>query len=608
MIELLKKHYGYTQFRPLQKEVIDDVMAGGDALVLMPTGGGKSLCYQLPALKLPGITLVISPLISLMKDQVDALRANGIAASYINSALDRSEIVHIEDEARKGKIKLLYLAPERIAMSQTQEFLRSIKVSLIAVDEAHCISEWGHDFRPEYRNLVMLRRKFASVPIIALTATANPRVKLDIMKQLEIDSSKVFQSSFNRPNLTYRVIPKRDSFDRLMDELAERKEQSVIIYCFSRKSTDALAERLTLNNIPALPYHAGLTHLARARAQEKFIRDEINVITATIAFGMGIDKPDVRLVVHMDMPKSLEGYYQETGRAGRDGLPSDCLLFFSAGDRIKHEIFIQQMSDEDEQKRARRQLYDMVSYCQRTTCRRAYLLKYFGEAWDVPNCGACDICAPKEAPVKKETKTVGDPGLFEALRVVRRSIAVDLGVPPYMVFGDRTLQDMANRWPRTLADMSRVFGVGQTKLEQFGQQFLNEIARYASTHGWPSVPTATAVATAVAPPTPRRRSLSESITASTKLLESKHTLEEIARLRSLAIGTIMQHLETALQSGQPLDFSHISFDAQRLKTIEDAFKKVGISALAPVRSRLGESYGYDELRLARLILKARERG
>ena len=343
MRELLKTHFGYDDFLPLQEQIIASVLKGNDNLVLMPTGGGKSLCFQLPALRLDGLTLVVSPLIALMKDQVDALKANGLAADFINSSLPQTEVRRVQMEALAGRLKILYVAPERLALDGFRAFLDRLDVSLIAVDEAHCISEWGHDFRPDYRNLKALRRLLPDAPVIALTATATPKVREDIVGQLALRDGRVFVSSFNRPNLSYDIRPKRKAYDVLLGLLDRHRGEPAIIYRFSRKDTENLAGRLSDDGIKALPYHAGLDGPVRRATQEGFVRDDVPVIVATIAFGMGIDKPDVRLVVHYDMPKSVEGYYQETGRAGRDGLPSDCVFFYSQADRIKHDFFIKKI-------------------------------------------------------------------------------------------------------------------------------------------------------------------------------------------------------------------------------------------------------------------------
>ena len=335
MLEQLKAYFGFDRFLPLQEEIIAKVLDKRDTLVLMPTGGGKSLCYQLPALRFKGLTLVVSPLIALMKDQVDGLRTNGVPAGLLNSTLAQEEATLVQDQARQGKIKILYVAPERLALPGFQRFLRSLDVSLIAIDEAHCISEWGHDFRPDYRNLKGLRKDFPGVPVIALTATATKPVREDIVNQLGLAEPEIFISSFNRPNLTYTIQPKTEPLGSLLHLLEKHQGGSAIIYRFSRKLTEETALELTERGFSALPYHAGLERDLRRETQEKFIRDQVQIVVATIAFGMGIDKPDVRLVVHYDLPKTVEGYYQETGRAGRDGLPSDCVLFYSYGDRSK---------------------------------------------------------------------------------------------------------------------------------------------------------------------------------------------------------------------------------------------------------------------------------
>jgi ATP-dependent DNA helicase RecQ len=392
MLNILKTHFGFDGFRPLQEEIIGQALLGKDAFVLMPTGGGKSLCYQLPALKMPGLTLVVSPLIALMKDQVDALQANGIAAAFINSTLSPVEIERTQTEARSGKLKILYAAPERLANPGFQNFLAKLKLSLIAIDEAHCISEWGHDFRPDYRNLKLLRNIFPNVPVMALTATATKKVREDIIRQLSLERAKIFISSFNRPNLSYAILPKKDSYDQLVEILQQHKNESVIVYCFSRKDTENLAADLRKEGFKALAYHAGLESGRRRKNQEKFIRDEAHIIVATIAFGMGIDKPDVRLVIHYSLPKSIEGYYQETGRAGRDGLPSRCVLFYSFGDISKQQFFIRQIEDENERENAYKKLNQMVEYCELASCRRSHLLSYFGEEYGAEKCDSCDVC------------------------------------------------------------------------------------------------------------------------------------------------------------------------------------------------------------------------
>ena len=595
ILTLLKSHFGYDNFLPLQEEIITNVLAGQDTLVLMPTGGGKSLCYQLPALCCDGLALVVSPLIALMKDQVDALKANGIASEYVNSTLTPADISRVETQARKGQLKILYLAPERLALPRFRDFLRTLNVSLIAIDEAHCISEWGHDFRPDYRNLKALRHDFPAAPLIALTATATEKVREDITVQLGLQRGRTFLSSFNRANLTYLVRPQITPLTDLVELLSRHKNEPAIIYCFSRKDTEGLAAELTENGLKALPYHAGLDGGLRRQTQEKFIRDEVPIIVATIAFGMGIDKPDIRLVVHYDLPKSIEGYYQETGRAGRDGLPSECLLFYSYSDKIKQDFFVDKIEDDTERENARQKLAYVIDLCQLQTCRRKYLLEYFEERREERNCGACDVClTPREefdattiaqkilsavirtgerfgeshiSGVLRGTSTkrarelghdklsvygiagdfsrdelkeitqllaargllvkngdryptlavtpdgrrflnarsdltlarpkpsgdgASDPktkeppyyeALFELLRSLRKKIADERGVPPYVIFHDATLQQIASRLPQSRESFSRISGIGARKLEEFSDEFLAVIRSYARENG-----------------------------------------------------------------------------------------------------------------------------
>jgi ATP-dependent DNA helicase RecQ len=592
---VLKSHFGYEAFRPLQEEIIATVLARKDAVVLMPTGGGKSLCYQLPALCFDGLTLVVSPLIALMKDQVDALKANGIASEFINSSLPPQEIARVQNQAAGGLLKILYLAPERLARARVRSFLRAVNVSLIAIDEAHCISEWGHDFRPDYRELRVLRRDFPSVPIIALTATATERVRDDIVAQLALPEAETFVSSFNRPNLTYRVQPKRNAFNTLLGLLRRYRGEPAIVYRFSRKDTEELAASLVEEGLNALPYHAGLESSVRRQTQERFSRDEVSIIVATIAFGMGIDKPDIRLVVHYDMPKSIEGYYQETGRAGRDALPSECVLFYSYSDKFKHDFFIDKIEDDVQRERSQEKLGQVVQYGELQTCRRRFLLEYFGEEWKGDRCGACDEClAPREeidateiaqkvlsavvrvgerfgagyvSEVLRGAKTervrrMGharltvygivrdlddfdlkelmahlvtrgllqrngterptlsvtragwdflksdehltlprpggraetnepldtrepeyDRGLFGELRLLRNRIANDEEVPPYVIFSNAALQQMATYLPQSLEGFSGISGVGRAKLARFGERFLSVIQDYAHKNG-----------------------------------------------------------------------------------------------------------------------------
>ncbi len=590
----LSKYFGYSKFRPLQNEIILDVLNKKDVLVLMPTGGGKSLCYQYPSLLSDGMTIVVSPLISLMKNQVDGLKSNGIDAEYINSSLNYDEVRRIKSALQQNKIKLLYIAPERLTISSFLAFLKGLRVSLFAIDEAHCISEWGHDFRPEYRQLRLIRESFPDIPIIALTATATPKVQEDIITQLSLRECKKYIASFNRENLVYTIRPKEDTLLQVVQFLKNRPKESGIIYCQSRKTVDSLTEKLQRAGYRVLPYHAGLSQNIRSQNQEKFIKDDVEVLVATIAFGMGIDKPNIRFVIHYDLPKNLEAYYQETGRAGRDGLKSDCILFYSYGDRQKIEYFINQMADDRERQIALNKLRDIINFCESNICRRKVLLGYFGEELEKNNCGGCDNCLdPKEKtdavretsiilscidelgerfgigyvadvitgsksqrlltngheslksygsgkdlskkswhafireliqlgylelegetyPVlrlnqrsrtflmgcltggEKEKVFLTKPevqekavepekdagynsGLFEVLRVLRKKLADAENYPPYIIFTDASLKQMAALYPRTLSDFRKINGVGDKKLEKYGAIFVKEIADY----------------------------------------------------------------------------------------------------------------------------------
>lgn len=590
--ELLKSVFGYTTFRPLQEECIDAVINKQDTVIIMPTGGGKSLCYQIPALMFEGLTIVISPLISLMKDQVSQLKAVGVEAEVLNSSLVFEEYLENKERIRSGRTKMLFLAPETLFKPDMLDFLQQCPIDCIAIDEAHCISEWGHDFRPEYRQIKNLREYFPKAVYLAVTATATPRVQEDIVTNLALKNPVQLQASFNRANLFYEVIEKNRATDQILDFLGKFKDQSGIIYCFSRRQVDALAADLNQFGFKALPYHAGLSSDERQRNQELFIRDDVPIMVATIAFGMGIDKPNVRFVIHNDLPKNIESYYQETGRAGRDGLPSNCLLLFSAGDIGKINYFIEQKEDLEQQQVARAHLNAMVGFAESPVCRRIPLINYFGEDYRVQRCGMCDICMnPKKATMDltkqaallfraiQETEqmfgavhvinvlrgskaekiinyshqhcsTYGvgdvwsvrqwqhlvrqlivqkfldkepqygvlslnsrsmeimsgttefhgfppptdrvksrlpnrvrssgvsvqtDEELFNILRVKRKELADRRGVPPYVIFSDKSLIDMCERLPRTHEEFSMVFGVGNQKLKKYGDIFMKLI-------------------------------------------------------------------------------------------------------------------------------------
>jgi ATP-dependent DNA helicase RecQ len=423
--DALKRYFGFDAFRPQQEAIVGDVLAGRDVFALLPTGGGKSLCYQLPALLTPGLTVVISPLIALMKDQVDALTTAGIPATFLNSSLEYDEVRERMDALHDGTYRLLYVAPERLAIPSFAAELQQLNVARFAVDEAHCISEWGHDFRPDYRRISDLRTRFPDVPFIAFTATATDRVRADIVERLALRSPATHVGSFNRPNLTYRVTRKKRSPEALIDWIKDRPDDAGIVYVGSRAAADDLASKLTRAGIAALPYHAGLDAAKRSKHQERFIRDKTRVICATVAFGMGIDKSNVRFVVHYDLPKSIEGYYQETGRAGRDGVPAECLLFFNHGDVAKFERFIREKESEAERAVAREQLERMTRYAYSNDCRRRDLLAYFGEAWTELNCGGCDNCLEPRPAVDA---TLDAQKLLSCIERIRRANGFGVGI------------------------------------------------------------------------------------------------------------------------------------------------------------------------------------
>ena len=708
LLPLLKQYFGFTSFRPLQEEIIRDSLAGKDTFALLPTGGGKSLCFQLPALVRDGLTVVVSPLIALMKDQVDALQASGIAATFLNSSLNA-------DEARKrlrglhnGEFKLLYVAPERLMLSGFLEDLRRWNVQLIAIDEAHCISEWGHDFRPEYRQIAGLRKHFPNVPFMALTATATGRVRKDIISHLKLQEPKCYVASFNRPNLTYRVIAKNKPYDQLLDFLRARPKKNGIVYCMSRRATESVAERLNENGIKARPYHAGLTPTERSTHQELFLRDDIRVVCATIAFGMGINKPNVRFVIHYDLPKNIEGYYQETGRAGRDGLPSECVLLFSPGDTVKQTTFIDEKTNPQKRQIAREQLQQMVHYAEGANCRRVELLAYFGEEFSADNCGACDNCLspratfdgtlaaqkflscvfrirekngfgvglnhvvevltgadtekirnwnhaqlstygigkehsrPEWAAIGRELIRFGflrqttekfsvleltntgaailksrgkvtltkpaiapetkihqvgeitcDEALFERLRELRKKLADERDVPAYIVFSDVALRQMARNYPESESAFARISGVGEKKLREFGEVFLNEIALHLATN-----PRQIFAEEPFVVPVSQRSSLGTTARETLRQFRAGASPEEIAASRGLVVGTIYGHLATAIEAGEAIDLSQLIGIAAQ-EEIAAAFKRTGWGNIVGARELLGEKYDYGLLRFYR---------
>ena len=469
----LKQIFGFDTFRPLQREIMEEILAGRDAFALLPTGGGKSLCFQIPGLLLPRLTVVVSPLIALMKDQVDSLHAAGVAATYLNSSLTAAESRARLRGLHAGQYKLLYLAPERLMLSGVLEDLQRWGVSLLAIDEAHCISEWGHDFRPEYRQIATLRNLFPKTPLLALTATATPRVREDIVTQLRLEKARRFVASFNRPNLTYRVEAKSKSYEKVRFFIKSRRSEAGIIYCQSRKGAEELASKLADDGIPALPYHAGLTTSERAKNQELFLRDKTNVICATIAFGMGINKSNVRFVIHYDLPKNIEGYYQETGRAGRDGLPSECLLLYSSGDAVKQRRFIDEKTDPEERRIALEQLQQILHYAEAEQCRRSTLLHYFGEKGSEGNCGGCDNCILPREPYPGDGGTLLAQKLLSCVLRIRQATGFSVGMAHIaeVLVGAKT--EKIIRWHH---DQLSTYGIGRDidrrQWQEIGRQLL----------------------------------------------------------------------------------------------------------------------------------------
>ncbi|WP_161890713.1 DNA helicase RecQ [Pontibacter russatus] len=699
--EALKLYFGYEQFRPMQEQIISGLLQQKDAVVLMPTGGGKSVCYQVPAVVLPGICVVVSPLIALMKDQVEALLANGIPAAYINSSQSAEQQYAIENECLEGKLKLLYVSPEKLLSSGFLSFLGRVRVSLFAVDEAHCISSWGHDFRPEYTQLKALKHHFPQIPVVALTATADKLTQKDIQEQLHLQSPEVYIASFDRPNINLTVKPGRDRFNKITDFISSRPRQPGIIYCLSRKATESLANKLKQNGFNATFYHAGMSAPLRAKAQEAFLKDDVQMVCATVAFGMGIDKSNVRWVIHYNLPKNIEGYYQEIGRAGRDGAKADALLFYSFADVMNMRSMLQE--NESDKKQTELQLVKlerMQQFAEAAACRRRILLQYFGETMQ-KDCGNCDICRnppttfdgtqlvqkalsaiartqeqatmtllvdvlrgarnsqvlqsgfdkiktygagrdvstldwnrylhqmlnsglveiaydqgytlklteqsrevlfegrrvqlvkfeevrqPEEATVRARPKReLIKDALFERLRALRKRLADEAGVPPYVVFTDSSLQEMAAERPTNRIAMLAISGVGAQKLERFGDTFITEIIDFINEEQakGSKLKGATHLATY-------------------EMLQQGYGIEQIARQRSLNPVTIYSHLATLYEQGYDIDLHQFVTKAE-YKAIAVAIQKLGTEAkLKDLFEALGEQYEYYKIRLAVSIYK-----
>ncbi len=701
--QALKHYFGYDNFRPGQRQIIEGALQNRDLLVVMPTGGGKSLCFQLPALLKKGISIVVSPLIALMQDQVEALRDNGIAATFLNSSLNPYQTRSREEAIVNGKVKLLYVAPERLLSDRFLPFLdlvhHQVGISAFAIDEAHCVSEWGHDFRPEYRQLKSLRKRYPDIPALALTATATDRVRSDIIQQLGLKQPTVHVASFNRPNLYYEVRPKTKYAYAELLEIIRENEGAGIIYCLTRKKVDEITLKLEHDKISALSYHAGLTDEERSKNQTRFIRDDVRIMVATIAFGMGINKPDVRFVIHYDISRNLESYYQESGRAGRDGEPSRCTLFFGYGDIKTIEFLINQRSDSQEQLIAKQQLRQMIDYAEGTDCRRTIQLGYFGERFP-GSCGNCDNCRhPKpmqdwtieamkflscvarckerfgmlhiidvlrgaknqkihqnehdklstygigkdrsldewrmlgrsllhqglleqtndgysvlrlnalswEVMRRQRTVSIAVPVvqkitaeygtekaaevevLMQRLRSLRKQLADEQSVPPYVIFQDSTLKLMAQVQPQTKIEFSKLSGVGSHKLGQYGDKFLAEIRAYRTEQG---LLTKEDYSTHVV------NSPSETELYTLQLHQQGFSVKEIAQKRNIRPTTIIRHLSDLVEKNQPVDLNQL-IPLERQQKIWQVLDTLGDISLNPIKEYLGESYSYDEIRLVR---------
>lgn len=703
----LKHFFGYDSFRPGQREIVEAALQQRDMMIVMPTGGGKSLCFQLPALLKPGLTVVVSPLIALMQDQVEALQDNGIGATFLNSTLSAMETRSRETAILEGKIKLLYVAPERLLGERFLPFLdivaSKLGISAFAIDEAHCVSEWGHDFRPEYRQMERVRDRYPDIPIMGLTATATERVRQDIIQQLNLRNPYIHVASFNRPNLYYEVRQKtKHSFAEVL-QIIQKKGGSGIIYCLSRKKVDEVAYKLQQSGIQALPYHAGMSDVDRSTNQTRFIRDDVQVMVATVAFGMGINKPDVRFVIHHDLPKNLEGYYQESGRAGRDNEPSHCTLFFGFGDVKTIEYIIEQKPDEQEQRIARQQLRRVINYAESSDCRRTVQLSYFGDSFP-GDCGNCDNCcnkkpvedwtleamkflsciarcqekfgmnhiidvlrgsksqkilqyqhnqlstygigkdrtadewkklsrslinqgfldektdgfpilklneksweimkrqrtveiaieAPREVQARTRSLAVEVEGLFSILRSLRKQIADEQFVPPYVVFADRSLRDMAEKRPQNLTEFEEVYGVGSNKRDKYGKIFLEAIHTFCKEQG---LPIGTASSAAANLPT-LANVPSYSQMQTWELYRQNLTVQAIANARGMSPTTIAGHLVELMDMGREVDIN-LLVESESQQAIVQAIEVVGDERLRVIYEYLQERYTFEEIKFVR---------
>ncbi|MBN2684859.1 MAG: DNA helicase RecQ [Pontiellaceae bacterium] len=706
--DALKRVFGFDDFRPNQRGIVEALLKGQDVFAVMPTGGGKSLCYQLPAHMLDGLCMVVSPLISLMKDQVDAAKANGLAAEFINSSQGAAERRRVQGLLENRQIDLLYVSPERFAMPGFIAMLKSLNVAFVAIDEAHCISEWGHDFRPDYLALSQISVHFPTSAIAAFTATATERVQRDIVGKLRLRTPHMVRASFDRPNLFYQVVLKDNLNRQLLRFLRDHPNDAGIIYRTTRKSVEATAGFLQEQGVRALPYHAGLSDAERMRHQEQFNRDEVNVVVATIAFGMGIDKSNVRFVLHGDLPKNVEGYYQETGRAGRDGEPAHCGLYFSQGDAVKIRYFMDQIEEPREQKIALEQLNHMVRLAQSNVCRRKSILAYFGEPYSLPDCGACDVCSGEveridatedaqkimsaiyrtggkfgavhiadivagaatqriqqfqhnelktygagrdrdkrywrriidelliqgcivqsddQYPVlqlaekgmevlkgrqsfrvlrQKETARtvtvdVGDYSvrLFNELRAERLRLAREQGVPPFVIFSDRTLREMARYFPDEEPTLRMISGVGEAKAAKFGEAFLSVISAYREAH--PEEAEEMSVLQVPVEGPKKKKPKGATYLETLELARRGLSIEEMAAERNLVPGTIVAHIEKLMEQGERFDVDQF-IDPPKRHEIEGLFVRHTTDALSVVVEALQGRVSYEEARLVRAFI------
>jgi ATP-dependent DNA helicase RecQ len=605
----LRRFWGYSEFRPLQERIVRSLVAGRDTCVIMSTGGGKSLCYQLPAAMSESKTvIVISPLIALMQDQVAQLGQMGIPAAFLNSTLPPRQQFDTIEGARAGKYRLLYLSPERLAREDTIEWLRDVPVLFFAIDEAHCISEWGHEFRPDYRQLSRLRVHFPGQPIAAFTASATRRVRHDIIEQLQLREPDKYIASFRRPNLRY-VIRRCDNgsqWDLLMGGLRTYTEGNVIVYAPTIASVESTAAQLNANGIPAVPYHGQMEAAVRKRNQEKWMADEARVIVGTIAFGLGINKASVRAVIHLSLPKSIEQYYQEAGRAGRDGLPADCVLLWQKSDAGLHAYFIGQIRDAEEAERAWQRYHEIRGFVESKVCRHLRVCQHFGESKKWASCGACDVCgylpawllAPAAEPRPKRRHSArgsdrsgSDADLRELLREWRRETAKRQNVAPFVIMHDSTLDDLCRVRPNSRSELLHVSGIGDLKAEKYGREILDTLRRFRSGERAVSAP-------------PRRVSARMEVA---QLIEQGRTLDQIAEIRGRRRSMIVSMVSELVEE-RTIEFQPSWIAAGRQTAIEAACKTLGLERYSPLKEALPPEFTYDEIRLVVAYLRSRRGG